>query len=494
MNSIIKLISSSILFIVISMNSTNVIAQNPVCAYCGTQLPNGIHRPGCPYYRASTSSTKSSSGSSADLSNMVAGAIFQKVIKSMFSNNPANDKKALDAKQKEAELASQQAAEQQKIKEAIAQAEYEKMMKAYKLLEDSQDLKIKTLDNTNLEFKTLDGDAESLSTNARKHFENGMKIPSSGSSVTENATPFFGDTMPIEYLQTLLNPENNPNVVDLRNATKYVDENIKNDSLGIVTLLRKYESESKGSPVIQKPDCIKLGDKLKAFIIQRNQFQKTINLSQNELDIWETANRNALINAAKDGLEYFTGQLLEKIVNRGQAADRLQLIYNKNVNQMTSNGIDVTELKAKIDKLRKMSSAGQISELANNINDWQSFIKDGMSSLISRLTDSNNEINDLLEDPKLKTYFDTDKPELKTLLDISKIAASNMVFGKWVAKKVPMIALVDISIKQLYNGFDYLNSYNRINEAQKINGQVMNAAFNIQKNINDTYIALKECQ
>lgn len=320
----IKLLSRLIFIIGISMISLQVFGQNPVCVYCGTPLPNGIHIPPCRY---ATTSNSSSPASSESLNNMVAGAIFQSVLSSIFSNNPTKNKKEPDAKQKAEEIAAlqaaQRAAEQQRINAAIAQAEYDKMMKSYKLLEDSQNLQIKGLNSTSLEYKTLNGDAETLATNARKQFESTSIVPPPGAPASGNGTPFFGDTMPIEDIQTLLNPENNPDIVDLRGATNYVAENIRKDSPGIVDLLRQNEPEGNGEPIIQKPDCKDLPRQLKGFTNQRQQFQKTIDLSQNEVDLWETANRNALINAAKDGLEYFTGQWLEKLTNRGKAADRL---------------------------------------------------------------------------------------------------------------------------------------------------------------------------
>jgi hypothetical protein len=93
----------------------------------------------------------------------------------------------------------------------------------------------------------------------------------------------------------------------------------------------------------------------------------------------------------------------------------------------------------------------------------------------------------------MKKYFTTDQAELNTLLDISKLATSNMVFGKWVARKIPLIASVDLSIKQAYNGLDYILSFNRVIQAQKIHGTVMYAAKNIQKNIDNNYMALRDC-
>ena len=433
-------------------------------------------------------SAASSSLPSGSLNNMVAGALIQGVLSSLFSSKPVDNQKELQAQQQASEQAAQEAAEQQRIKEANDQAEYDKMMGSYRQLGDAQNLNLKTLDNTN-----LNGDAETLASNARKQFEVTGDAPTSAPAVPGAATPFFGDAMPIEDLQTLVNVENNPDVVDLRDAKKFVAEKNTKDNEGIVTLLKQFEPDANGEPIMQKPDCIKLGNQLKGYTNQRQQFQKTINLSSSELEIWETANRNAMMNAAKDGLEYFTGQLLEGLTNRGKAADRLQQVYDQNLKKMTADGIDVAGLQSKIDRLRTISSAGNIAEIASSMNDWQTFIKDGASSVISNLSGLNSEINVMLEDPKMSKYFEMEKPELNTLLDISKLAASNMVFGKWVAKKIPVIAAIEISIKQAYNGLDYLLSLNRILKAQKINGGVMDAAKYIQKNIDKTYLALKDC-
>ncbi|MGE5457270.1 MAG: hypothetical protein ACM3RX_02835, partial [Methanococcaceae archaeon] len=378
------------------------------------------------------------------------------------------------------------------LREAQAQADYDKMMQSYKVLDDAQNLSIKTLDNSDIGFKTLDGDAEALSSEARKQFEPDGTTP--GTKASQGAgTPFFGDVLPAKDLQTLLDLNNNPAIADLREADKFLEENAVKDSTGMVRLLRKYESEGNGDPIIPKPDCIKLRDQLKGYLNQREQFKKTIELSQSELKTWETANNNAMMNAAKDGLEYFTGELLQGLTNRGKAADRLQQIYNSRSKQMVQDGINIAELQARINRLRAISSLGHLAEFTSNINDWQTFTKDGISSVIKMLNDSNDEVKGLFEDPGMKKYFEAETPELNTLLDISKLAASNMVFGKWVAKKIPVIAVIEISIKQAYNGTDYFLSLNRILEAQKINGGVMETARFIQRNIDNTYMALSGC-
>jgi hypothetical protein len=425
------------------------------------------------------------------MNTMIVGVVFESLLSSLFSSNTANNQNELEAQKQAAALAAQKAAEQQRIQEAIAQAKYNKMMESYKLLEGSQSLGFKSLNSTNLQFKTLDGETEKMAANARNQFDNLSSIKTSDSTTIKSGTPFFGDTMPIIDIQNLVNPENDPMVVDLRKADAYVKEEIKKDSLQIVGLLR--DKDANGEPILQKPDCVKLTNQLKVYENQRAQMQKVLTLNYSELNVWEEANRNALNNAAKDGIEYFTGMLLERFAKRGQAADRLQNIYNKNADKMAKAGVNLKEVQAKIDRLKLLSTRGQLSELAANMNDWSTFMKDGMSGLVNNLSNSNDEIKAMMDDPQLQTFFETEKPELNILLDISKLAVSNKVFDKWVLKKVPTIALVEISIKQSYNALDWLLSYNRIKEANKINGNALNAVKALQENIHNTTSQLNEC-
>ncbi|MFA6464836.1 MAG: hypothetical protein WCT30_03705, partial [Desulfurivibrionaceae bacterium] len=282
--------------------------------------------------------------------------------------------------------------------------------------------------------------------------------------------------------------------VDLRNATAYVAKNLKNEGATPAPGTTKpRDGRADGKPITKAPDCAKLNQKLQGFLTQRDKFSNTINLAQEQLSTWQEANRNALLQAAKDGIEYFTGQLLERMDKRGEAAERLQRIYEKKAAQMAQDGLDVAVIQAKIERLKVFSSAGKIAELTGNINDWQTFIKDGMSALMAQLTSSNQDINGMLDDPRMQKYFETEAPELKAMLDISKLAASNKVFGKWVAKKVPVIAGVELAINQSYNGLDWLLSFKRMTEANKINGKVLHAAKSLQQHIDETSWALQDC-
>ncbi|MBN2419867.1 MAG: hypothetical protein JXL81_10815 [Deltaproteobacteria bacterium] len=425
-----------------------------------------------------------------DIKMMVVGTIFQSLLTSLFMDNNAKEKEAEAARQKA--LAMQQALKLQKEKAAVAQAEYDKMMLMYKHLDGSQKVTYKSLSDSSLQFKGLDGDMETLAASAKKPFDTASNSLSDPMLIaTGEATPFFGDTMPMNQIEFLVNPENDPSVVDLRSAVEYVAKNIKEESE------RHIEQQTDDKPEPEKlpaPECRNLPQKLKGYIEQRSKFQKTIDLAQEQINIWQNANRNALLNAAKDGLEVFAGDLLEGFTKRAKAAERLQGIFEKKAAQMARDGVNVAEIRARIERLKILSLAGKSMETAGGIKDWQVFIKDGASGIINRMTSSNLEIEEMLKDPLMQKYFETESPELKALLDISKIAASGKVFGKWVAKKMPVVAGVELAINQLYNGTDWYLSYCRLTEAHKINGQVMKTAVYIQKKIDETYLALEECR
>jgi len=211
------------------------------------------------------------------------------------------------------------------------------------------------------------------------------------------------------------------------------------------------------------------------------------------VDQWEATNRNALMNAAKDGIEYFTGNMLESLANRGKAAERLQRIYTGNAGKMAAEGVDILALEAKIRRLQLLASAGKTAEITSSINDWQTFVKDGMSALLMQLNASNDEVRQIFEDPLLQKYFETERPELKLLLDVSRMAAAQKIFGKWVARQLPIIGAVDISIKEAYNGYEWAKSFKMMAAANNINGKVMDSARSLQKHIDVTRIELGAC-
>jgi hypothetical protein len=408
----------------------------------------------------------------------------------MFANPQSNESDVRVAQQRAAELAWQQ--EQERLaSETAAQAAYDRMMQSYKQLEDAASASFKTISDSNLSFKTLDGDLENLAANARKPFDTQpVQIPPQPATASGEPTQLFGDNVPLADIKLLANPENDPRVVDLREANRFVVQSIKTDKERLEAAVQKQLAEQ-AQAALTKEQCVAMANKLNRFIAQRSRFQKTIYQGQEQLNVWEEANRAALVNAAKDGVEYFAGLYLEALSRRGEAAERLQRIYANKRAQMAADGVNLAEVEAKLNRLKTIGTAAGNVTMAN---DWQTMMKDGISSLVSEFTSSNDEIKAMLEEPSMQKYFTAEKPEMNFLLDISKMAAAEKVFGKWVARQVPIIGLVDISIKQLYNITDWANSFYRVAEANKINGQILVSAKSLQRHIDDTYLELMQCK
>ena len=275
----------------------------------------------------------------------------------------------------------------------------------------------------------------------------------------------------------------------MREANRYIVQSIKTDREKIDAAVRtQLDKQTKD---LKTPEqCTALANKLNGFLAQRSRFQKTISLGQEQLNTWEEANRAALVNAAKDGVEYFAGLYLEALSKRGEAVERLQRIYAGKKAQMVADGVDVVEVEARLNRLKTIGAvAGNVAKA----NDWQTMMKDGISGMVAEFVSANEEFKGMLEEPGMQKYFTTEKPELNFLLDISKMTAAEKVYGKWVAKQVPIIGLVDISIKQTYNFADWANSLYRIVKANNINGRIMSSARSLQRHIDDSYLELRQC-
>ncbi len=470
---------------------------SPVCAYCGTPLPYGVHAASCPYAAKGTSKPAAAKPPShppgPSTQALVTGMIFESLLSSLFSDGSGNVEAVAAAQQQAAALAAQQAAAAQAARAAAAQAAFDQMMKSYKLLDDSPGLVYKSIAGGDLGFKQLDGETETLAAGARHPFDTAGDAELPGPQETGPATPFFGDSMPAENLRLLVEPENDPRVVNLRAAVGFVAQSLKTEADAPDPGTPAPPGKPKNRPAPTSADCVRMAASLQGFVTQRSQFQKTILLAQSQVETWQEANRNALLNGVKDGLEYFAGQYLEVLGNRGKAAERLGAIFERNAARMAQEGVDTARIARKIERLKVLSASGQAAEFASNLNDWQTFVKDGLSSLMARLAASDGEFRALMEDPELAKYLTTEAPGLNALLDLSKLAASSQVFGKWVARKLPLVAGLEISIKQLYNATDWYLSFQHIRESNEINGRVLAAARSLQQSIDDTRLAYSAC-
>jgi hypothetical protein len=418
-----------------------------------------------------------------DAKGMVVEALFGAILGAALAPQPDDEDEARRRQEEAAARAAQKLAEQ-RAQAIAAQAAYDRMMQSYKQLEGAASVGFKNLSSQGVDFKPLGSDLDAQAAEARVPFDIPAEpAPSPPPGAIHEPTPFFGDTMPITQIRLLIEPANDPRVVDLRKAKTFVVQSVK----------QPQDRADQGKPAWTGPnvaECRDMQGKLGGFITQQNKFHQTILLANEQVDVWEEANRNALINAAKEGIERFADIYLETLNRRGEAAERLTRSFERNKARMLADGVDVAEVERKIARLRTTAKVGKAAGVITDANDWQTFMKDGMSAVLKQLNASNAEI---FEDPLIQRYLTTDLPELQTLLDLSQIAASAGVFGKWVAKQMPMVAWTSFAINQTYNATDWYLSFQRLADAHRINGKVAEAGRSLQNKIDGTRIALKQC-
>ena len=141
--------------------------------------------------------------SAAQMKGMVFGAVFESVLTSLFTTPQDSEADIQAAQQRAAELAWQQEQERQ-AREAAAQANYDRMMQSFKLLDDAAAASFKSISDTNLSFKALDSDTETLAANATQPFDTAEDLcrrplrQQSG-----EPTRFFGDNVPFADIKLL---------------------------------------------------------------------------------------------------------------------------------------------------------------------------------------------------------------------------------------------------------------------------------------------------
>jgi len=146
-----------LLFFLFMVTGSNILAQNCVCATCGrscSSIATSGHIKGYSCYVApviptTKSSSVSSPASPTNSSNQSTDLILLQgvmgIMNAFFDASAANEQKKLEEQRIAAELKAQQEAEEKRLKEEAENAKFDKTMKLYKPISNT-DLKIQPID------------------------------------------------------------------------------------------------------------------------------------------------------------------------------------------------------------------------------------------------------------------------------------------------------------------------------------------------------------
>jgi hypothetical protein len=146
----------------------------------------------------------------------LASGIASAFIGMIFSSNSQSNQQAIEAQRQQAALLAARAEAERRYNDSIAQVKYEKMMQSYKLLNDPNGLKIKTLSTGNIQFKPLDYQSAPMTMDERQmqnlrkkgvsvtwDYNSWAQVPSNSFKMEESNTP--EENGPDKYLEAAIN-------------------------------------------------------------------------------------------------------------------------------------------------------------------------------------------------------------------------------------------------------------------------------------------------
>jgi hypothetical protein len=444
------------------------------------------------------SNSKSSVGSSvlSSPSNAIATGIMQMMISNILSTDPAKEQAELEAKQKEQERLAAEAEEQRQIQAAIEQERYNNMMKLYKQPSGSENLQIKTL--STVDMNNINGEAETLSHNATKQFEPATET--GNFPVISGGNDFFGIPVSSPDFNTLTDADNDPNIVDLRNAKELIAKDLK-ISGNVNSEDVKNKNASVDKKELTEDYCNKLRVNLTAYIDDRSRFQKTIDLTYDELNKWKEQNNAALWNSAISGISLITDIFLKHVELRTKTADEIKK-YLLQLSGAKNKDAIYGYIKILDNVINLQYNVPQKIDYSKKVVEYATFSRDATQTLAENIAKSDQDVLDMLNDPKFKELLlnegnsASDAEQFITGKTIDAFLEGPVLRDKLVSsfsKTMPVVAWCQFAVDQAYHATDWMLSYKNICNLNNVSGKEYEAAQYIQNKIFETQSMIQEC-
>ncbi|MCU0409304.1 MAG: hypothetical protein MUD02_10185 [Bacteroidales bacterium] len=431
---------------------------------------------------------------SSSPSSIITAGIMNALISNLFAApDPKAQQAAIDAQKAEEARQAMEAEHQRQLREAMEREKYDNMMKMYKSGPGSGDLEIK--DETNLDFKTLDGDAEAMARGARDQFEAGSlsdMIPE-----IEGGTDFFGIDVSSPEFTTLTDPDNDPNVVDLRKAEGIIDNGIAKEEAARAKDMKKDDA-AKTDKAKTPEFCAEMQKKLDGFTETRARFQKTIDMTRSELSKWHEQNNGALLNSAKSGATLVSEIFLKHIDLRKTGAENIRkflIDYPGASPAMVDNYISV------LDKVISYKKTFAAVDYGKKALEWATLARDESQVIANEIARDDRSVLAMLNDPTVKKVLNDGRPFVDA--EQSFVSKSIEIFldGPEIQKKLvsafsktmPVVAWCQFAVDQTYNATDWVLSYNRICDFNNVSGKEAEAAQYLQDKISEIRISMNGC-
>lgn len=453
-----------------------------------------VPMPGAPSPVSSVGSAAKTISSSTSISNMVSGFMIESLFNSIFSPAPQKSAAELEAERLEKERLEREAEIQRQAEIARQQQIHDKLMNSSKSLDDSDPL----------DFKTLDGEMETIRKEAADQFESG----GTGGSGNNNGlgTAFFGIPLSDADVQIALDPENTPVYRDVSTAVEESDEYLTNEHDTVRKISSPSPTQAKGEPIVPKPDCKALSQKLERYqkdIVRFNGWNKG---TLTELDKWKEQNDDAFWNVVTDGagaaFDVFTDYLDETRSSALGIKNVLEANEAKFIRDKIFTPEDITKYKALLDQ---RITTSKITGVAKDLMEPWEYVDvtrntlQGTTELIAKTDgDCMQIINVLKEQGMLSETPWVDAGQflagkvIDKFLKSPKIVIPPNLLVKGLTK-VPYVNAAQIIVDEAYNVTDWVLSYKNICTLREADGMATGAMRKIINDMDNIRIQLMDC-
>jgi len=434
------------------------------------------------------------SSSSSDMSGTVSGIILQSIINNLLNPTPQKSKEELEAEQKERERLEYEA-------EMKRQAELARQQKIHETLVNSSK---QVTDAPKLDFKSLDGEAETIRKEAADQFE--PKTEGNNYSKNTMGSAFFGLPLSDTEVQIAIDPENTPVVRDLKTSAEETREYLENEKDSIKLISKPSPIEARGEPIVEKPDCMALSEKLTRYRTDMMRFDAWNTGTLVELEKWQEQNDAAFWSAVEDGTDAAFGIFLDYLDETRKSAYNLKRVFEKDeagyLRDKIWTAAQATEYKKLLDQRILTSNITKTVKEHMEIIEYVDQSRNLMQGTVETLAKSDGDCMDIINVLKNEGLL-SDMP----FVDAGQFLAGKVInkflgdpeivkkYGKIFKNnlKVQYVTIAQLIVDEGYNVTDWITSYQNICTLREADGRAADAMRKIRSDMNNIKIQLKEC-
>ncbi len=431
--------------------------------------------------------------SSNSISNAVAGMVIQGLLNNLFSTTPEKTPEQIEAERIEQERLAMEAEKQRLEEEARQQAIHDELINSSKSLSGSG----------SLDFKSLDGDMESLRKSAADQFE----PKSTGSSHYPNSmgTQFFGMPLSDPEVRILIEPESTPVYQDLETSVELTDAYLEEEKL-VVEVIGGAVVQAKGEPLIAKPDCKVLSEKLNRYRTDLVRFRSWNSGTLTELKKWEEQNDQAFWNAIGDGAGAAFGVFLDYLEDTRSSASVIRSTFEVNEARFIKDGLitpaQALRYKSILDLRINTSSVAKLTKEGLEIRDYINATRNLIQATTEKLSSTDGECNQLIsllknegllsETPWVDAGQFLAGKIVDKFMDNPSILIKPGTFVKGMTK-IPYVTIAQLAVDEAYNITDMLTSYSNICTLREADGRASEAVRKIEADMETIKVQLQGC-